>query len=62
MKQLIKVRLGSVGLIVGILGAGFAVGGVDNAETFKDWVVCIGTAVTSLMLMQLSVWLIKEEI
>lgn len=60
MKGLIQAKLGMIGIIVGIVGAGFAMGGVENAESFSDWVTVIGVAATSLMLMQLSVWMLKD--
>lgn len=60
MKQLFKVKLGFIGFIVGLVGAGFAAGA--EPVTIRDWINVVGVAVTSLMLMQLGVWLIKEEI
>ncbi len=60
MRELVKAKLGMFGFIMGLLGVGFAMGGVENAENLQEWVTVIGTAVSSLMLMQLSVWLIKD--
>jgi len=57
-----RSKIGAVGFVVGLLGTGFAVGGVENAETLAQWVAVVGVAVTSLMLMQVSTWLIKDEI
>jgi hypothetical protein len=57
-----KQRLGAVGFVVGLVGAGFAVGGVENAQTLTEWITVAGVTITSLMLMQLSIWLIKEEV
>lgn len=57
-----KSKVGAVGFVVGLLGVGFAVGGVENAETLAQWVAVLGLAGTSLMLMQMSTWLIKDEI
>lgn len=62
MKQLIKVKVGMIAVIGGIVGAGFGVGGVENSITNEQLFASIGVALTSLMLMQLGVWLIKEEI
>ena len=62
MKQLFKVKLGMVAVVVGIVGAGFGVGGVENAMTTEDMIASIGVAVTSLMLMYMGVLLVKEEI
>ena len=55
-----KQTLGAAGFIVGIIGAGFAAGAEPN--TAADWITVVGTAFTSLMLCQLSVWIIKDEI
>lgn len=60
MQELLKARLGMFGFIMGLLGTGFAMGGVEAAQTVQEWITVIGTAVSSLMLMQLSVWLIKD--
>lgn len=55
-----KEKLGAVGFMVGIIGAGFAAGA--EPATIKDWIAVVGLAATSLMLCQLSVWMIKGEI
>jgi hypothetical protein len=57
-----KQRLGAVGFVVGLVGTGFGVGGVENAQTLTEWITVAGVTITSLMLMQLSIWLIKEEV
>jgi drug/metabolite transporter (DMT)-like permease len=62
MKQLFKVKLGMIAVIVGIVGAGFGVGGVENSETTEQLITGVGVAVTSLMLMYLGTLLVKEEI
>lgn len=62
MQQLIKVKLGMIAVIAGIVGAGFGVGGVEASIETLDLIASIGVAVTSLMLMQLGVWMIKAEI
>lgn len=62
MKDLFKVKLGMIAVIVGILGAGFGVGGIENSIETRDLLASIGVAVTSLMLMYLGVLLVKEEI
>lgn len=62
MKQLFKVKLGMIAVLAGIVGAGFGVGGVENSVETADLIASIGVAVTSLMLMQIGVWLVKEEI
>ena len=62
MKQLFKVKLGMVAVMAGIVGAGFGVGGVENSVTTEQLIASIGVAVTSLMRMQVGVWLVKEEI
>lgn len=62
MTELIKVKLGMIAVMVGIVGCGFAVGGVEAAETVKDWITVLGVAATSLMTMQLGVWMINDEV
>ena len=61
MKTLFKVKLGMVAVIVGIVGAGFGVGGVENSMNTADMIASIGVAVTSLMLMYVGVQLVKED-
>jgi hypothetical protein len=62
MKELFKVKLGFIAVMTGIVGAGFGIGGVENSVETADLIASIGVAVTSLMLMQVGVWLVKEEI
>ena len=62
MTQLIKVKLGFIAVLAGIVGAGFGVGGVEQSVTNEQLFASIGVAVTSLMLMQVGVWLVKEEL
>lgn len=62
MTELIKVRVGMVAFIVGLLGAAFGVGGVENSVETADLIASVGVAVTSLMLMYLGTLLIREEI
>jgi nitrate/nitrite transporter NarK len=62
MKTLFKVKLGMVAIIVGIVGAMFGVGGVENSLNTQDLIASIGVAVTSLMLMYVGTLLVKEEI
>lgn len=62
MKQLFKVKLGMIAVMVGIVGAGFGVGGVENSATTEQLIASIGVAVTSLMLMYVGTLLVKEEI
>ena len=62
MKTLFKVKLGMVAVVVGIVGAGFGVGGVESSTNTQDLIASIGVAVTSLMLMYLGTLLVKEEI
>ncbi len=57
-----KDKIAAVGFVVGLLGALFAVGGVENAQSVSDWVYVVGLAGTSLMLMQVAVWMFKDEI
>ena len=62
MKTLFKVKLGMVAVIVGIVGAGFGVGGVEASMNAQELITGVGVAVTSLMLMYMGVLLVKEEI
>ncbi len=62
MKQLMKVKLGMIAVIVGIVGAMAGVGGVEGSETTEQLIASVGVAVTSLMLMYLGTLLVKEEI
>ncbi len=62
MTQLFKVKLGMVAVIVGIVGAGFGVGGVEASMNAQELITGVGVAVTSLMLMYMGVLLVKEEI
>jgi hypothetical protein len=62
MKTLFKVKLGMIAIIVGIVGAGFGAGGVENSMNTADMIASIGVAVTSLMLMYIGTLLVKEEI
>lgn len=62
MKELFKVKLGMIAVITGIVGAGFGVGGVENSVDNVQLFQSIGVAVTSLFLMQVGVWMIKDEI
>ena len=60
MKQLIQAKVGMIAVILGIVGAMFGVGGVENSVTAQELVASIGVAVTSLMLMYAGVQLVKE--
>ena len=57
-----KQKIGAVAVIAGLIGAAFGVGGVENSIATADLIASIGVAVTSLFLMQVGVWMIKEEI
>jgi high-affinity Fe2+/Pb2+ permease len=57
-----KEKLGAVAVVVGMIGAGFAVGGVENSVGAQQLVASIGVAVTSMMLMWVGVLMIKDEI
>ena len=57
-----KEKLGAVAVVVGLIGAGFGVGGVENSIATQDLIASVGVAATSLFLMQVGVWMIKNEI
>jgi hypothetical protein len=59
MKQLIQAKVGMIAVILGIVGAMFGVGGIENSVTAQELVSSIGVAVTSLMLMYAGVQLVK---
>jgi sulfite exporter TauE/SafE len=56
------MKLGMIAVITGIVGAGFGVGGVENSVDNVQLFQSIGVAFTSLLLMQIGVWMIKDEI
>jgi nitrate/nitrite transporter NarK len=60
MKALIQARVGMIAVILGIVGAMFGVGGVENSTSTEQLIASIGVAVTSLMLMWAGVQLVKE--
>lgn len=57
-----KQNIGAAAVIVGIVGAGFGVGGVENAQETMDMIASIGVAVTSLMLMYVGTLMVRDEI
>lgn len=57
-----KEKLGAVAVVVGLIGAGFGVGGVENSIATQDLIASCGVAVTSLMLMWVGTLMIKNEI
>lgn len=56
-----KSKIGMAAVILGILGAGFGVGGVENSITTEQLIASIGVAVTSLMLMYAGTVLINDQ-
>ena len=60
MKALIQAKVGMIAVILGIVGALFGVGGVENSTSTEQLIASIGVAVTSLMLMYAGVQLVKE--
>ena len=62
MTQLIKVRVGMVAVVLGLIGAMMGVGGVENSIETADLIASVGVAVTSLMLMYVGTLLVREEI
>ena len=57
-----KQRIGATAVIVGMIGAGFGVGGVENSLTTLQMLQSIGVAVTSLMLMYAGTLVINDRI
>jgi len=61
MQELIKVKVGMIAVIAGIVGAGFGVGGVEASMNTSELIASIGVTVTSLMLMYIGVELVKDS-
>jgi hypothetical protein len=57
-----KQKIGIAAVIVGIVGAGFGIGGVENSMETAELIASIGVAVTSLMLLYLGTLMVREEI
>ena len=57
-----KQKIGIAAVIVGIVGAGFGIGGVENSLETAELIASIGVAVTSLMLLYLGTLMVQEEI
>ena len=60
MKAVIQAKLGMLAVIVGIVGAMFGVGGVENSADTEQLITSVGVAFTSIMLMYAGVMLVKE--
>ena len=56
-----KERIGFLAFALGIIGVGFGMGGVENAETVIEWGTVAGVVFTSFLLMQLGVWIIQDS-
>ena len=56
-----KSKIGMLAVLLGIVGAGFGMGGVENSITTEQLIASIGVAATSLMLMYLGTVLINDE-
>ena len=48
-------------IIAGLIGLGFALGGLDNIRGLADWLYVLGLSVAGLALMQCGVWMIPTE-
>lgn len=57
-----KSNLGFWAFALGIIGVGFGMGGIENAQTAYEWIAVAGVTFTSLMLMQLGVWIINDQV
>ena len=57
-----KEKLGFWAFALGIVGTGFGMGGVENAQTASEWIAVAGVTFTSLLLMQMGIWMIKDEV
>lgn len=56
-----KEKIGFWAFALGIIGVGFGVGGVENAQTVYEWIAVAGLTFTSLMLMQMGIWMIQDR-
>jgi len=61
MQELIKVKVGMIAVIAGIVGCMFGVGGVEASMNTSELIASIGVTVTSLMLMYIGVELVKDS-
>lgn len=55
-----KEKFGALAFFLGLVGCASAAGA--DPVTLQDWFTVAGVAVTSLMLAQVGVWMIKDEI
>ena len=60
MQELIKVKVGMIAVVAGIVGAMFGLGAVEGSITTPELITGLGISVTSLMLMYAGVQLIKD--
>ena len=60
MQELIKVKVGMIAVVAGIVGAMFGLGAVEASITTPELITGLGISVTSLMLMYAGVELIKD--
>ena len=56
-----KEKIGFWAFALGIIGVGFGMGGIEAAQTAMEWVAVAGVTATSLMLMQLGIWIIQDR-
>lgn len=57
-----KTDVGMWCLIMGTIGLCGTMGGVENAETFVEWMTVAGVGFTSALLALIGSWLINDEI
>ena len=57
-----KQRIGMAAVVLGIIGAGFGAGGVENSVETAELIASIGVAVSSLMLMYLGTLMINDRV
>ena len=57
-----KQRIGMAAVVLGIIGAGFGAGGVENSVETAELIASIGVAASSLMLMYLGTLMINDRV
>ena len=61
MKEKLGFMAFALGLIV-MVAVGGSVTELPPEATAKDWITLLGTAFTAGLLMQLGIWMVKDEI
>ena len=57
-----KQSIGFWAVIAALIGLMFTAGGVENAETARDWITVAGVGFTSMMLGYMGVLMVNDRI